>query len=107
MDGQPAAKRRDTGRHRCVNTSELVLAAYRSLPKTGKPQPNEHTVLAGFVLETPSADGQGPRCVALGTGTKCLGGQRRSPAGDLVNDSHAVSPVYTSWHLDCGTYPYS
>jgi hypothetical protein len=29
---------------------DAVLAAFRALPKTGKPQPNEYTVLAGWPL---------------------------------------------------------
>mmetsp|Transcript_35373 Transcript_35373/g.100151 ORF Transcript_35373/g.100151 Transcript_35373/m.100151 type:complete len:149 (-) Transcript_35373:1851-2297(-) len=82
---------------------ETVVSQYEALPKTGKPQPHEHTVLCGFVLSSRSSsstaterDGSGlpsssdMRCVAIGTGTKCLGGSQRSEAGDLVNDSHAV-----------------
>eukprot|EP00873_Tetraselmis_striata_P005064 jgi/Tetstr1/425328/TSEL_015778.t2 len=89
MADEPPAKRRQTGGRAAVDTAPMVVATYQSLPKTGKPQPNEHTVLAGFVLEVPSSDGEGPKCVALGTGTKCVAGDKRSPAGDLINDSHA------------------
>eukprot|EP00873_Tetraselmis_striata_P005065 jgi/Tetstr1/425329/TSEL_015778.t1 len=93
MADEPPAKRRQTGGRAAVDTAPMVVATYQSLPKTGKPQPNEHTVLAGFVLEVPSSDGEGPKCVALGTGTKCVAGDKRSPAGDLINDSHAPEPM--------------
>jgi Adenosine-deaminase (editase) domain len=33
--------------------------------------------------------GPGLRVVAVGTGTKCLAGEARSPGGELLNDSHA------------------
>lgn len=73
-----------------LRVAESVLMKYLSLPKTGKPQPNEHTVLCGFVLSRGSCAGAEMCCVALGTGTKCLGGGKRSADGDLLNDSHAV-----------------
>ncbi|GLI67671.1 hypothetical protein VaNZ11_011832, partial [Volvox africanus] len=127
-----------------------VASAYTSLPKKGKPQPNEYTVLSGFAiaygnssvdfnamdsftqpseshtltatvpvdisrhtsqplslsadnplessLPSASAATNGQRismamgsviAVALGTGTKCLGATKRSPLGDVINDSHA------------------
>ena len=70
------------------DVARLVHAAYAALSKTGKPQEGEWTVLAGVVLATPGA---APRCIALGTGTKCLTATQiaADSMGECVHDAHA------------------
>ncbi|KFB39331.1 hypothetical protein ZHAS_00006689 [Anopheles sinensis] len=68
------------------------LSKFDSLPKTGKPNEDfEWTILAAIALVVRASPPVEPsvRVVALGSGTKCLGGSELSPRGDLVNDSHA------------------
>lgn len=81
--------------------AEVILRQYHSLPKTGKPQPNEHSVLAGFAIsldekthDTCEGPATQPGCcglvtVALGTGTKCVGSRQDRHQIDVINDSHA------------------
>jgi tRNA-specific adenosine deaminase 1 len=72
-----------------------ALAAFRTLPKGGKPQAHEHTVLAAIAVTLPPGGRGGPRgergpfVVALATGTKCLPHSRRAPDGSALNDCHA------------------
>ena len=73
---------------------ELVEEKYAALPKTGKPQEHEFTVLAAVVVEylrDGIKDGDESRGIcnrvmqvcSLGTGLKCIGGGlgHRSTAG--------------------------
>lgn len=55
------------------------------LPKTGKPKPNEWTVLSSIIQNYSNS----LKIVALGTGSKCIGRSKMSPHGDILNDSHA------------------
>ena len=69
--------------------ADAVLSKYASLPKNGKPQTHEYTSLAGFALTDDLTPDAPPVVVALGTGTKCLGADRRCPEGLALADSHA------------------
>jgi hypothetical protein len=71
-----------------------ALSALGSLPKTGKPQPHEHTAFAAFAVSLPpsavaAVGATGPLIVALATGTKCLPGSKRAADGSALNDCHA------------------
>lgn len=71
----------------CNKLSSVCYSHFKSLPKTGKPNSNEWTVLSCIIKEDVSTS----TCevVALGTGSKCIGIDKMSNAGDILNDSHA------------------
>lgn len=67
-----------------------ALASYTALPATGKPPAGQWTVLAGFVaVERDDGGALVTTTLSLGSGSKCVGADRRSPRGDVVNDGHA------------------
>ncbi|XP_045461939.1 tRNA-specific adenosine deaminase 1 [Harmonia axyridis] len=72
-----------------LHFSEIIaragLKAFNNLPKTGKPNSNQWTVLSCIVQENNSCC----EVVALGTGSKCIGTNKMSPVGDILNDSHS------------------
>lgn len=65
--------------------ARLVLERFEALPKSGKPDSEEWTVLSAIVKENNS----NLEIVALGTGSKCIGKNSMSKNGDILNDSHA------------------
>ncbi|XP_037812583.1 tRNA-specific adenosine deaminase 1 [Lucilia sericata] len=67
--------------------AKLCFDKFRSLPKTGKPNEKEWTILAGVVLhhkQTAKSE-----VISLGSGTKCIGKSKLCPQGLILNDSHA------------------
>lgn len=93
-----------TSPHAATAAVDAVLAAHARLPRMGKPPAGQWTPLAGFAVVRMGNDGRDgideasspnnpptyqATCVALGTGSKCVGASRRSPHGDTVNDGHA------------------
>jgi Adenosine-deaminase (editase) domain. len=75
--------------------AELCYSKYTTLAKQGKPNEKEWTLLAGIVKVEDWKRGcdfsneMAMDVVALGTGSKCIGESKLSPAGDIINDSHA------------------
>ncbi|CAH1974634.1 unnamed protein product [Acanthoscelides obtectus] len=65
--------------------AQVCFKHFKTLPKTGKPNNTEWTILSCIVLE----NGGSFEVVALGTGTKCIGKDKMLETGDILNDSHA------------------
>lgn len=65
--------------------AQLCLEHFKALPKSGKPNSTEWTILSCIVLEQDNDFS----VVALGTGSKCIGQSKMSSLGDIINDSHA------------------
>jgi tRNA-specific adenosine deaminase 1 len=92
-----------------LSVTQAVLRQYELLPKKGKPNENEYTILAGFVIESGEPEcwrqtaaqleqlelcshvhaGGAFHTVALGTGSKCVGRSSMSTTGQTLHDSHA------------------
>lgn len=65
--------------------AQLCFKQFDKLPKTGKPKETEWTILSCIIMENE----KNLEVVALGTGTKCIGRDKMSKDGDILNDSHA------------------
>ena len=69
--------------------AQVALQKREGLPKTGKPQPHEWTVMAAIVACDTSCGDPALRVLTLATGTKCLGASQRDPGGLALGDCHA------------------
>ena len=67
--------------------AKLCFDRFKQLPKTGKPNSSEWTILAGVVLHNKQTGNC--QVVSLGCGTKCLGKSKFCSQGLILNDSHA------------------
>jgi len=76
-----------------VKDAVFQLFFFGAITKNGKPEKdkNEFTLLAGFVVEEfdDKKISSSFRCVALGTGTKCIPSSKRRKDGCVLCDSHA------------------
>ncbi|XP_077302194.1 adenosine deaminase, tRNA-specific 1 [Arctopsyche grandis] len=70
------------------NIATLCFDFYEKLPKTGKPNSEEWTVLSCIIKST-GENHESLEVVSLGTGSKCIGRNKLSSSGDILNDSHA------------------
>lgn len=72
--------------------ARLCYSHFDNLPKKGKPlQGREWTVVAAVVQRTAKKvhSNVSLKVVSMGTGSKCVGQNKLSHNGDLLNDSHA------------------
>ena len=67
--------------------AKLCFDRFNQLPKTGKPNSSEWTILAGVVLHNKRTGNC--QVVSLGCGTKCIGKSKLCSQGLILNDSHA------------------
>lgn len=65
--------------------TRLCYEKFEKLPKSGKPVENQWTYLAAIVKH---CDGE-MKVISMATGSKCIGRNKLSPLGDVINDSHA------------------
>lgn len=65
--------------------TQTCLEHFVLLPKSGKPNTKEWTILSCIVLEQMDCFS----VVALGTGSKCIGQSKMASSGEILNDSHA------------------
>lgn len=65
---------------------EKCIDAYNKLPKTGKPNGTEWTVLSCIVK---IKNNEHLEVISIGTGSKCIGATKMCPNGLVLNDSHA------------------
>ena len=65
--------------------SDAVWEKYRSLNSNAK----DNDIVAGFILKENISSLDTPRVVAIGSGTKCVGGDKIRCDGLVVHDSHA------------------
>ncbi|MCL4129007.1 UNVERIFIED_CONTAM: hypothetical protein GTU68_007154 [Idotea baltica] len=73
----------------CERISTACLNKFKGLGKNGKPVGKEWTVLACVVKSEAKGAKFDLEVVALGTGSKCLGGSELPRSGDRLHDSHA------------------
>lgn len=68
---------------------EVCMNAYESLPKSCQIPSNQWSPLAGIVRTERSNGTTYYRCVALATGTKCVGADKLCKKGYIISDCHA------------------
>jgi tRNA-specific adenosine deaminase 1 len=79
-------------KHLANQVAHLCYDHFDSLPRKGKPlQGREWTVVAAFIQRT--GKDEKTKCslkvISMGTGSKCVGQNKLSQNGDILNDSHA------------------
>ena len=79
-------------RHLANQVAHLCYNHFDNLPRKGKPiEGKEWTIVAAFVQQI--KENEKTKCslkvVSMGTGSKCVGQNKLSNDGDILNDSHA------------------